>query len=85
MSPISIRWKTCGSFISKRTKFNSRQEEVIGETYLGIRKFRFYFKCTNCLAEFNIKTNPQNCDCVVECGATRNFEPWCAEDERPER
>ncbi|MCI49407.1 coiled-coil domain-containing protein 94, partial [Trifolium medium] len=28
-----------------------------------------------------MKTNPQNSDYVVESGATRNFEPWRAEDE----
>lgn len=28
-----------------------------------------------------MKTDPQNSDYVVESGATRNFEPWRAEDE----
>ena len=28
-----------------------------------------------------MKTDPQNSDYVVEFGATRNFEPWRAEDE----
>ncbi|XP_010413673.1 PREDICTED: coiled-coil domain-containing protein 94 homolog isoform X2 [Camelina sativa] len=67
--------------IYKGTKFNSRKEDVIGETYLGIQIFRFYFKCTKCSAELTMKTDPQNSDYIVESGASRNYEPWRAEDE----
>jgi hypothetical protein len=76
MLPMSVRCNTCGNFMYKGTKFNTRMENVKGEDYLGIRLYRFYYKCTNCSAEFCMKTDPQTTDYIVEAGATRNYEPW---------
>ena len=76
MLPMSVRCNTCGNFMYKGTKFNTRMEDVRGENYLGIKLFRFYFKCTGCSAEFALKTDPKSADYIVEGGATRNYEPW---------
>lgn len=36
------------------TKFSMRMEDVVGEEYLGIRVFRFYFHCKACAAEITM-------------------------------
>uniref|UniRef100_A0A1D1ZVQ7 Splicing factor YJU2 n=2 Tax=Auxenochlorella protothecoides TaxID=3075 RepID=A0A1D1ZVQ7_AUXPR len=76
MLPMSVRCNTCGTYMYKGTKFNCRMEDVRGESYLGIKIFRFYYRCTACSAEFCMKTDPKNTDYTVEGGATRNYEPW---------
>lgn len=52
---------------------------------MGIRIFRFYFKCTKCSAELSIKANPQNSHYDVEFGVTTNFEPWRKQDVEIEK
>ncbi|EFN55204.1 hypothetical protein CHLNCDRAFT_14184, partial [Chlorella variabilis] len=76
MLPMTVRCNVCGTFMYKGTKFNTRMEDVRGENYLGIKIFRFYYRCTHCSAEFCMKTDPQNADYELEAGATRNYEPW---------
>lgn len=74
MVPFNIRCKTCGEYIYRGKKFNARKEDVIGKTYLGIQIYRFYIKCTKCLAEITFLTDPENQDYAMENGAIRNFE-----------
>lgn len=76
MLPMSVRCNTCGEYIYKGKKFNSRKETVYGEEYLGVRIYRFYMKCPNCNTEFTIKTDPKNSDYHAEVNCSRNFEPW---------
>uniref|UniRef100_T1JLR0 Splicing factor YJU2 n=1 Tax=Strigamia maritima TaxID=126957 RepID=T1JLR0_STRMM len=85
MAPCNMRCKTCGEYIYKGKKFNARKETVQGEEYLGIKIFRFYIKCTRCLAEITFKTDPQNADYNVEHGATRNFQALKLAEEQAER
>ncbi|CAF0994267.1 unnamed protein product [Brachionus calyciflorus] len=74
MAPFNMRCTTCGEYIYRGKKFNARKEDVIGATYLGIQIYRFYIKCTKCLAEITFLTDPENADYTMENGAIRNFE-----------
>uniref|UniRef100_A0A8C5HXF6 Splicing factor YJU2 n=1 Tax=Gouania willdenowi TaxID=441366 RepID=A0A8C5HXF6_GOUWI len=74
MAPFNMRCKTCGEYIYKGRKFNARKETVPNELCMGLPIFRFYIKCTRCLAEITFKTDPTNTDYAIEHGATRNFQ-----------
>jgi hypothetical protein len=71
-----MKCNTCGDYIAKAKKFNARKETVEGEDYLGLRIYRFYFKCPICMAEITFKTDPKNQDYELEHGATRNFQAY---------
>jgi len=81
MIPFTVCCSCCGEFIYRGTKFTTRKEDVQGEDYLGLKLFRFYFKCPNCLQEIVFKTDPKNSDYALEVGGTRNYEPWKQSEE----
>ena len=69
MIPFSLQCIKCGEYMYRGKKFNSRKEDVIGDDYLGIKKYRFYIKCCVCNNEIAFKTDPKNQDYVCESGA----------------
>jgi hypothetical protein len=76
MAPYNMQCNTCHEYIYKGKKFNMRRETAEGENYLGLKLFRFYFRCPNCLAEIVFKTDLENCDYQQEQGATRLFDAF---------
>ena len=76
MLPMSVRCYTCGNYMYLGTKFNMKVETLEDEDYLGIKVFRFYFKCTRCYKMITFKTDPKNHDYISENGASRNHEQW---------
>lgn len=73
--PMRLQCNNCDNIMSKGTKFTSRVEDVIGETYLGIKIFRFQIQCTNGSHEMKFRTDPKNADFIIESGATRLLLP----------
>ena len=60
MIPFSLQCNKCGEFMYRGKKFNTRKEDVQGEDYLGIRKYRFYLKCITCSNEIAFKILPRD-------------------------
>ena len=71
MAPFNMRCNTCGHYIYRGTKFNARRETAMGETYLGLKIFRFYIRCPMCCGDISFKTDIENLDYAIETGATR--------------
>ncbi|KAJ1448009.1 hypothetical protein M885DRAFT_540646 [Pelagophyceae sp. CCMP2097] len=84
MIPFSMQCMKCGEFMYRGKKFNSRKEDIQDDLYLGIRKFRFYIKCSVCSNEIAFKTDPEKGDYVCESGASRNFESWKQQESAEE-
>lgn len=89
MLPMTVLCLTCKNYMYLGTKFNMRVEAVADEDYLGIKIYRFYFKCTRCYGEVTFKTDPKNHDYVCEWGLKRKHQQWkdmaLAEEEYKEK
>merc|ERR1719356_1282635 len=81
MLPMTICCTSCGEYMGRGTKFNARQEEAIGMEWMGLKRWRFYLKCSSCSQEMTFLTDPENDHYVTENGCTRNFEPWRVKEE----
>ena len=78
---MTICCTQCGEYMGRGTKFNARQEEAIGMEWMGLKRWRFYLKCSSCCQEMTFLTDPENDHYVTEHGCTRNFEPWRVKEE----
>ena len=78
MLPFSIQCSTCHTFLYRGRKFNSKKEAMGGPNgkYLGITRWRFYIKCTQCARPITFLTDPQHADYEMESGGTRNYEVY---------
>ncbi|KGQ05739.1 Coiled-coil domain-containing protein 94 [Beauveria bassiana D1-5] len=76
MAPFSMKCLTCGEFIYRGRKFNSRKVTDQAQRYLNIQIYQFHIKCTRCSAEITFRTDPKNNDYAMVSGAMRNMEPW---------
>ena len=61
MLPWNIRCNTCGHYMHRGTKFNSRVEAAVDYPkyldYITIR--RFYIRCLNCVSNITFVTDPE--------------------------
>lgn len=75
---------TCGEFIYRGRKFNSRKVTDQSQRYLNIQIYAFHIKCTRCSAEITFRTDPKNNDYAMVSGARRNVEPWRSRENADE-
>ncbi|GKY91744.1 hypothetical protein MPSEU_000146100 [Mayamaea pseudoterrestris] len=83
MLPFSVQCSNCSEFLYRGRKFNSKKERMGGPdgVYLGITRWRFYIKCTQCARPLTFLTDPKNCDYEMESGGTRNYEVYKDRDK----
>ena len=74
MLPMTICCTKCGEFIGKGTKYNCRLEVANNKSYLGIKVWRLYMKCTSCSIELTILTDPKNDDYQCESNCRSTFD-----------
>lgn len=76
MFPFTMVCDECHEYNYTGTKFTAKVEMIKGESYLGLKVYRFYGRCRHCWAEFTFKTDPKNSDYTMESGGKRTYEAW---------
>jgi Saf4/Yju2 protein len=76
MLPFTIQCASCNTFLYRGRKYNAKKENMDGPEgrYLGIQRYRFYFKCNHCSRTLTLLTDPKNTDYEMELGGTRNYD-----------
>merc|ERR1712014_246675 len=69
MLSLNLQCESCGNFFYKGSKFNMIKEDVKGCTYLGLKIYRFSFRCGECNEVICLKTDPKNREYSIESGA----------------
>ena len=57
--PFNVSCEACGAYMYRGRKFNAGKESGADPDYLGIKVYRFHFKCENCSGEIVFRTNPR--------------------------
>lgn len=71
MLPFSIRCEGCGAFLGAGSKLNAKKTDARND-YLGVKRLRFSFKCSQCKNPISMLTDPRNAGYEMEKGATAN-------------
>ncbi|GBG34459.1 Coiled-coil domain-containing protein 130-like [Hondaea fermentalgiana] len=74
MLPFGLRCISCDNTMAKQLKVNATKETAKGMDYLGMRRFRFRFKCPRCKAPVTFLTDPENADYEIESGGKRSYD-----------
>ncbi|XP_029827812.2 coiled-coil domain-containing protein 130 [Ixodes scapularis] len=72
--PYNIWCDGCGNHIGTGVRYNAEKSKV--GMYYSTPVYKFRMKCHLCDNHFEIKTDPQNMDYEIVCGARRQERRW---------
>uniref|UniRef100_A0A1E1XCT5 Putative zinc finger protein n=1 Tax=Amblyomma aureolatum TaxID=187763 RepID=A0A1E1XCT5_9ACAR len=72
--PYNIWCEGCGNHIGTGVRYNAEKSKV--GMYYSTPIYKFRMKCHLCDNHFEIKTDPQNMDYEIICGARRQERRW---------
>ncbi len=76
MLPMTVKCLNCNNYMGVGKKYNMIIEKVLDEDYLGVKIYRFYYKCDSCFKEVTFKTDPKNSDYICEWGIKKVPQIW---------